>query len=511
MGFMNTWPSRSSSTSPSGEDDASLRFIGSHLDTEYRSSLSNPTLKTHHHHHQREEHYPEDSGMIYKKLRMETKRVSQLRNELFGQRLQLKERRNELRQERETLTELDSRFIKKVRHFREFPTDVYDDWCYDELDAQRNLVGTLQYNYDQAEDEHDVYENKLEQKEEIFIKLLSRFLGPDSNEEDNDESTSRSSFAIQSSFEEPGPSDLTDPRKARLMEYESRIGDARIMQERLHDIVFERERRISFIKKRGSFDAGSITSHNSTESFELHYAEADEDLRIINNDVQRLEEELRVNGYLVPEVLASNNHEIIKEEKNEQECDIQENIVWNDGVPTIIEKNSFERENGPKKNKQEKFKQGNEQESAKQGSVGPEGVPAPQFLLPTLPVLRRKERSSSEGFMSALEKRMDVLKNRINRWIYATFGNSPILHVQHKLLIKDYSSVDDDGWVNVMPVFLDGGETLSDERETIELSEQAIKEFERSFPFTKIPKSKATPYKETVELDMLSEYESRSC
>jgi hypothetical protein len=229
----------------------------------------------------------------------ELRKVAQLRDKLYDRRLQLKEKRNELRQELGLLCEIDSRFIKSVRQLREYPNERFDASGHNELDTQRNVVEPLQYDYDQTEDEYDAYENQLEKKEEKLVTLLSRFFLSDSSEMSNENDSSLNSHRLQ---KETRQQDSNDVIKTRLMNYESRVGDARIMQERMQDILFERERRLSFAKKREKFDLDQDTNDVSTPKSKSRYAEINKKLNIINENIQHLKEVLEASDYSFPEV-----------------------------------------------------------------------------------------------------------------------------------------------------------------------------------------------------------------
>ncbi len=392
----------------------------------------------------------------HRELKREIKRVALLRDKLYSRRLLLKEKRNELRQEREVLVDADSRFMKGVRRFRANSKERFDDSCHDELDRQRDVVGGLQYDYDQAEDEQDVYEIQLEKEEEKLTTLLSTFILPDDVDESQEESLSDRSMTSHRFLNVPESSEAPVVEKSRLAEYESRIGDARIMQERLQDILFEQERRQSFARKREKFGLHHNTSVVSTEDIEFRHAEVAKELDMINEDVRRLHEELQVDGYSFPEERVSEKHEV--------------------------------------------------------GSVSERHSPllAPQG--------RQVHRSASEGVVPAIVHQVAMLQDRVNRWIFKTFGDSPLEHVRHKLIIGDLCSLDNENWANVVlehwkdEVGSEDGEMgASMLRSGTLKAKEAMELFEREFSHSRAPKDRATPYKEGfLEYDLLSEWESRS-
>lgn len=381
------------------------------------------------------------------------RRLLRLGDEVFGKRLELKEKRNGLRHEHLVLAEIDSRFIRNVRQFQDTAKEKFDDSIYKELDAQRDVVGSLQYDYDQAEEECDVHENHFDQEGKNLLNLLPKILRLESNGEVEEESTSDSSSNSQPLRVEVEPSGSNDTKRARLMEYESRIGDARIVQEQLQDLQYERGRRLSISKKREKFGMGRNASDTS-ENLELRFEEAAKELSIINDDVQRLHEALELDGYSIPELTASEKLE---------------------SPPAPPEQNSQ-----------------------------------------IFSTQRQKGRTASEGEVSLLAQKIGALQDRVSRWMFVTFGDSPIEHIRHKVYLRELCSLDDEEWAHVVPeTWTDDSVKLNDGsdppvlRSGMSKAEEAVKSFERDFPLTEAPKDRATPYEDRLKFD-LAELECRS-
>lgn len=486
MGVRNTWPFRSSPSSYFRETSAS----GIHLDdfTKYKRAKSDPAsrpdgstykedsrgdmsrrpplkppefIDNHCSDHQsRQASHTDDLSpdLAHKGLRRALKRVVQSGNKLYGRRLELKEKRKGLRYEYDVLAKIESHFITIVQQFREHPEERFDDSIYNQIDTQRDVIGSLQYDYDQAEDEYDIYENWVEQERQTLSNLLSTLHHLNSNgDEGKEESTSDSSSDSHSFRIGPEPPSPTDAKNPRLLAYESRIGDARIVQEQLQDLRYEQGRRLSISKKREKFGFGRNDSETS-EDLELRYAEAAKELSIINEDVQRLQEELNLDDYSQPELSASKE---------------------------------------------------------------PESVLAPHVHPPSSPLFpaqRFKIRSASEGKMPILTQKMAAIKDRINRWIFVRFEDSPVEHIRHKVILQDFCSLDDDQWAHVVrvPEYWTVEAVDSDDeihppmlRSGLSKAQEAWRTFEREFPLTEAPKDRATPYNEKLEFDFL-ELESRS-
>lgn len=420
--------------------------------------LKPPGLIDSHHsdHDGRKDSYTDDlsADLAAKELKRALKRVVQLGNKLYGRRLELKEKRNGLHHAHEVLAELESRFVKTLHQLREDPKERFDESICNQIIAQRDVIGSFQYDYDQAEDEYDIHENHFEQEGKTLLNLLSRLRNQNNDGEDVEESMSDSSSDIHPFRIAPESSGPTDAKMTRLLEYESRIGDARIVQEQLEDLRFEQGRRLSISKKREKFGIGRNASETS-ETFELRYAEAAKELSIINEDVQRLQEALQLDGYSLPELSAGKE---------------------------------------------------------------PESVPVPpQPISPSFSTQRLKARSSSEGKMPLLAQQMAAMRDRIHRWMFATFKDSPVEHVRHKVILRDLCPLDDETWAHVVPEYwTDNAGTPDDRfhppmlRSGLSKATEAMKTFERDFPPIEAPKDRATPYDYKLEFDLLSEYECRS-
>ncbi|CAF9941336.1 MAG: hypothetical protein HETSPECPRED_003055 [Heterodermia speciosa] len=108
-------------------------------------------------------------------LRKARKRIALLRDRLYRQRLILKEKRNELRQEVDELAALDTKFMGLIRQFLEngIPPDPNQArTLYSELESKRDELGNLQYDYDTAEADHDAAEADFEEEEERLQTLI---------------------------------------------------------------------------------------------------------------------------------------------------------------------------------------------------------------------------------------------------------------------------------------------------------------------------------------------------
>ena len=428
-----------------------------------------PTTKKH-------EHHEYSSHPDQKKLKSALKKTSELRDRQFSRRLQLKEKRTELRQERDVLGDVDTSFMRSVREFRlrnYMSEDALEDRCR-ELESQRDVVGSLQYEYDQVEDEHDDAEMKLESEEGKVDALLSSFLKDDSDDEVEGIDTDSSS--------DGHPMDLKDPTggkeaQMRRAEYESRTGDARILREKLLELLSEKSERLRHSKMRERLGLEQGESDKAfAEEFDYLYPEILGDLKGVEADVEQLKEELIRAGLWVPEP------------------------TWLKNPPETIALQNYS--------------------------------PSSQ---PQAPVLR--ERSASDSMTHHLEKISASAKARTGKWMLITIGSSPVERARHKdmlqklgdgsiddkewarLVIETWRGEHDDSsrgsWENISPqdllehmpenrLFPSGSSILLSGR--LE-AQNAMSDFQQRFP----SEDHATPYgTEALELDEYSEYESRS-
>lgn len=412
-----------------------------------------------------------------KELKRALKKTCNLRDRQFGRRLQLKEKRNELRQERGNLGDVDTKFMKSVREFRlqnHVSEDALEDG-YRELDSQRDAVGSLQYEYDLAEDEHDEADTKLESEEGKLDALLSSLLKDNTDDEDEEVDPDSSSEGHPNERRDP---DEKNEAQVRQAEYESRAGDARILQERLQELLAEQRERLSFskMKERLGFEQrGSDKAF--AEEFDYRYPEIIGELEVVQAEVEQLKNGLIETGLWVPETIPLRK------------------------PPDELALQSFSPSNQTQ-----------------------------------VPILRK--RSTSDSVLHYLEKNISSAKARISRWILITIGSSPVERVRHKGMLQTLGdgSIDDKKWARL--VF----ETLKDHDDessrgswekilpehllehmpenrlfpsgaSILLSgsleaENAMNDFKQRFP----SEDHAISYKfpGDLELDNDSEYESRS-
>ena len=218
-------------------------------------------------------------------------RVVDLRDKLYRSRLRLREKRYELRDEREIVGELDSKLMSILRqHWQQgFLLDRSAlENIYTELEEKRDEVGSLQYEYDQAEDEQEMIEAELEKEEE----LLSSSYRPIIDEEDFEELDKQTiSSQTSKSIDYPLIPSNSQQSEALYSQYQSRLGDARIMRERLQDHYIDLDKRKNRVGGKMDSDGGLEDTVSVKES-KLAITEAKNELRNIEKDLDDMRKRL---------------------------------------------------------------------------------------------------------------------------------------------------------------------------------------------------------------------------
>lgn len=340
-----------------------------------------------------------------KGLTKELKRVADLRNALFGRRLHLKEKRNELRQESDKLSELHDALIMSQQRSKKILKKSH----YAELDNQKDVVGSLQYDYDLAEDEYDEYENQLDKEEDKLIKTLKRVFPEDIGEDDS----TTDSWESQPQLEQSQGSIINDELHLRVVEYQSRVGDARILQERLQDLLYEQGRRLSFAKMRENYTTYHDDSKSDfTEQFESHRTAIVCELELINADIQRLKEHLQLDGMV----------EISPVYRFEE--------VWTPQLSPLPPQQQDSISPDPKK-----VRRVNSADLDTTKSLNLE-----------------KQKSGSDSALPPTETNSRTAQVRISWWVLRTLINSPTARVQHKQILRDVEDVflDNMSWARLV-------------------------------------------------------------
>ncbi|MCJ1237386.1 hypothetical protein MMC14_005371 [Varicellaria rhodocarpa] len=233
-----------------------------------------------------------DSGTDLQKLRAASHRLHKLRDKLYRSRLKLKELRNELRDERGNVNDLEAKLMTTLRQMRHVGVSKISafETSYQELEERRDEFGSLQYDYDQAEEEHEITEAQLEQQEDVMQRILSKITAQ------VDDTTLEIPSISTSPLSPVFPNlENVENLSCGLEEerYQSRLGDARIVRERLQEMSFEMEnrtRRRAMVARVQTADLGDT---ESMREMKLAYMTTEAELESIEKDLETLSKDKR--------------------------------------------------------------------------------------------------------------------------------------------------------------------------------------------------------------------------
>ncbi|KAL8949706.1 MAG: hypothetical protein Q9222_004215 [Ikaeria aurantiellina] len=204
-------------------------------------------------------------------------------------RLELRERRVEMRQQHSLVRRLESRLL---RFWQESGKRIaQDDGITDlhgELCAALDMLGPMEDAYDEKEDELDAIEYDMEAKETRFYEHHARVASDDSHGSPSSHHSSISSFSNDLHFREAYDEDFTSPQ----YQYYSRIGDVKIARERLLDLEAQRAHYLDIERER---DALGVPLYQENieflSNYDSVYTEHLEEIEKIERDIQNLEVE----------------------------------------------------------------------------------------------------------------------------------------------------------------------------------------------------------------------------
>ena len=108
----------------------------------------------------------------------ERRKLIALRESLYRRRLTLKEKRNEIREERSYLDELEAKLLGSINRSLNLGAALEQPLIpdlYTEIIAKKDELGGLQYEYDQAEEDYDAAEAVLIEQEDAENENLDRY------------------------------------------------------------------------------------------------------------------------------------------------------------------------------------------------------------------------------------------------------------------------------------------------------------------------------------------------
>ncbi|MCJ1400501.1 hypothetical protein MMC11_003707 [Xylographa trunciseda] len=418
-------------------------------------------------------------------------KVAELREVVFRGRLRLKEKRNELREEWSAYSEIDARFVEFVRRtLKEVLSPVateFDD-LYHELQSSRDNLGVLQYDYERAEDEYEGVELDLDEAELTIQSPIISSPGGLEYEPGLQNLVEKNPSTLDGELHVHNTALL---EQSIMEEYQSRVGDMSILREQLGDILHKHSRRNLTSRARNSVGPtdGSWAPQDMENSRALQsirdskgkYSRVMHDLNLVEEDVELLKQKAMAIGHHIEE------------------------RQWPNLPSSISSSNS----------------------TSKQGRA--------RSITHT---------HQSDTAIPYLRKNFRIVRARINKWIFDRLQSSPIEHVRHKTTLQalQASSMNDETWAFLVLQswrtddlaadidsdtweFISSNNSHSEDKCAALTSSEAfrvLQTFDHQFAATRKLETKPkasevsffkrrdSPYLEKLDLDIESQYESRS-
>ncbi|KAI4143738.1 MAG: hypothetical protein LQ341_002827 [Variospora aurantia] len=222
------------------------------------------------------------AGTHARKLREE---ITQIREHVITSRLDLREQRAEMRQQHGLVRVLERQFLRCLQHGEAVNDHDAMGRLHTELCAALDQLGPMEEDYDEKEDKLDTLEFDLEAKERRFYRQYAQ---SDASGSLESPSTQRSSISMPPQEVEVSLAHRPDFLSPQY-QYYSRVGDAKIVRERLMELEAQRDHFLEIERDR---DALSIPLYQENIDFlanyDSAYAEHVEELEKIDNDIYNL-------------------------------------------------------------------------------------------------------------------------------------------------------------------------------------------------------------------------------
>ncbi|KAL9052759.1 MAG: hypothetical protein Q9206_004189 [Seirophora lacunosa] len=211
--------------------------------------------------------------------------ITHIREQVITSRLALREQRAEMRQQHALVRHLEAQFLRHLQDGEGVNDQGAMGRLHAELCVALEQLGPMEEDYDEKEDGLDTLEFDLEAKERRFYRQHAQ---NDANGSLESSSTQRSSMSM--SPEEVNVNlavrpDFLSPQ----YQYYSRVGDAKIVRERLMELEAQKDHYLEIERDR---DALSIPLFQENTDFLLNYdgeyAEHVEELEKIEKDIHNL-------------------------------------------------------------------------------------------------------------------------------------------------------------------------------------------------------------------------------
>ncbi|KAL8955212.1 MAG: hypothetical protein Q9193_006847, partial [Seirophora villosa] len=206
------------------------------------------------------------------------KDITRIREQVITSRLALREQRAEMRQQHAVVRHLEAQFLRHLQDGEGVKDQDAMGRLHAELCVALEQLGPMEEDYDEKEDGLDTLEFDLEAKERRFYRQHAQ---NDANGSLGSSSTQRSSMSMS-----PEEVNFLSPQ----YQYYSRVGDAKIVRERLMELEAQKDHFLEIERDR---DALSIPLFQENTDFlsnyDGEYAEHVEELEKIEKDIHNLE------------------------------------------------------------------------------------------------------------------------------------------------------------------------------------------------------------------------------
>lgn len=227
-----------------------------------------------------------DDGQLREHRRDKLKaQINELRNQIARLRLEIRELRVEPQQGGARIWEMMGQFWWELRSLAEIHPKANQSLkgLRDQIQSSMDEIGPKQASYDEKEDDLIFLEYQLKNKETRLDKLESR------NEKSSAVALSDPSSKSSSPKSRNPTSQFTEDESSLAHRYLSRVGDANIVNERLMDLTEERAHYLDLERDRVA-RGYELYQPNADflAGFDVMYADHIEQLREINEDIQKL-------------------------------------------------------------------------------------------------------------------------------------------------------------------------------------------------------------------------------
>lgn len=222
-----------------------------------------------------------------RKIRKAKEEIENLRSKVISNRLELREYRVELKQRRASLRQMQARFWRSLKgHWEnhEGLDIVALAELYNKIDKILDESGPEEERYDEKEDDLDWLEYKLSQLENRFYDTDAKLAELGSGFTDSSSSTS--SMRSQSVIPNQSASETSVTYR-----YLSRVGDLKIVQERLLELEDEKSQYLDIEQSRAAMGLDSYQPNvEFLATFDEVKNEHEKELQRIGNDLRELED-----------------------------------------------------------------------------------------------------------------------------------------------------------------------------------------------------------------------------